>query len=330
GPIPPSTPSTGSLVVILVDLVRRGLRAVVGVERLLDGAVDHEAASVEIDAALAEARQLGLAVGHQHERAPLGEQVVDHLVALLLELAVAHRERLVDQQDRVGQPRDQRERQPDPHPGGVVADRGVDRVDHLLAGEGDDLVELVADLLLAQPVQRGDEVDVLPPREVAGEPGRQLDQGRHLAADHHLALVGLEHTGHEPQQGALARAVAADDAHRLPGVDPEGHVAQRPERLLLDPPAVAAEGVDEHLPEAEVATPVADELDAEIADLDDRLGHYSSLSTAGSRRRNNSHPATRVTTLPVTHVRSSPVDGKTCGNQAEWWSSTMPTSGFAS
>jgi hypothetical protein len=40
--MPPSTPSGGSVVIVLVDLVAGGVGAVVGVERLLDGAVHHQ------------------------------------------------------------------------------------------------------------------------------------------------------------------------------------------------------------------------------------------------------------------------------------------------
>src|SRR5690606_20613872 len=104
GPMPPSTPSMGgaaSSVVILVDLVVGFVGAVVGVERLLDGAVHHESTAVEVQAAFAEPGQLGLAMGDQHQGAPLRQEVVDDLVALLLELPVPDRERLIHQQDRM-------------------------------------------------------------------------------------------------------------------------------------------------------------------------------------------------------------------------------------
>ena len=72
-------------------------------------------------------------------RPPLGH--VAHLAeALLLELGVADRQHLVDDQDFRLQVRGHGERQPHVHAAGIVLDR---RVEELLdLGEGDDLVEL--------------------------------------------------------------------------------------------------------------------------------------------------------------------------------------------
>ena len=75
---------------------------------------------------------------------PLLRHVVHLAEALLLELRVAHRQHLVDDQDLGLEVRGHRERQPHVHAARVVLHR---RVDELLdLGERDDLVELPVDL----------------------------------------------------------------------------------------------------------------------------------------------------------------------------------------
>ena len=78
---------------------------------------------------------------------PGGAKVVELLEALALELGVADGEHLVDEQD-VGIDVD-RDREPEPHVHArrVVLHRRVDEV--LEAGEVDDLVEALVELLLA-------------------------------------------------------------------------------------------------------------------------------------------------------------------------------------
>ena len=44
--------------------------------------------------------------------------------------------------------------------------------------------------------------------------------------DHHLALVGLQLPGENPEEGGLPRAVSAQQAHPLAGLDLEGHAVQ--------------------------------------------------------------------------------------------------------
>src|SRR5690606_8127410 len=164
---------------------------------------------------------------------------------------------------------------------------------------------------------------VLPAGQVAGEPGRELDQRRHPAAHRHRALVRLQHPGDQLQQRALAGAVLADHPDGLAGLDVEREVAKRPERLLAYLPPVPAEGVDDLVPQSQVAAPVADELHPEVSHLDDRLdrrrvAHHSSLSTADSSRRNTNHPAPSVTRTPTRQLTSSPGEGNSPGNQTAW------------
>src|SRR5262249_15597915 len=149
----------------------------------------------------------------------------------------------------------------------------------------------------ADAVQRPDDLDVLPAGELPGESGRQLQQGRDPGPGGDRALVRDEYAGDELQQGGLAGAVAADHADRLAGLDPEGGVAQRPDLVRPRPPPAA---LHEQVPQLEVAPPRGEEPDADAVCLDD--GHYSSFSTAGSRRVNTSAPTTRNSKLPTAAV----------------------------
>ena len=133
--------------------------------------------------------------------------------ALALELLVADRDDLVDDEDLGADVH--RDREAEPH---VHADR-VDlhrRVDELLdSGEVDDLVELAVDLLAGHAEDRGVQVDVLPAREVRVEPRAQLQQRRDAAGDLHPALVGPVDPGDAAQERRLARSVVADErVHR--------------------------------------------------------------------------------------------------------------------
>jgi hypothetical protein len=71
----------------------------------------------------------------------------------------------------------------------------------------------------------------------------ELDEGRQAAGDPDLAGVGAVDARQQLQQGALARAVAADDAEELALADLEGDPAQRPQVAEV----AAGEGVDDPL-----------------------------------------------------------------------------------
>ena len=172
-------------------------------------------------------------VRHDDDRASLGAEVGEPLVAPPLELLVADGQHLVDEQD-VGVDVDgHREAEAHVHPRRVVLHRGVDEA--LEPGELDDVVEAPVELGLGEPEDRAVEVDVLPPGQLGVEAGAELEQRRHLAARAAAALVGLEDPGQALQQRALARAVGADEAVRDALGDLERDVAQRPELLVAGP-----------------------------------------------------------------------------------------------
>ena len=103
------------------------------------------------------------------------------------------------------------EGEPHVHPAGVALDRRVE--EPLDLGEGDDLVELAADLAPAHAEDGAVEEDVLPAGELRVEAGADLEQrcrpGPSISA---RPAVGSVIRGQDLEQGALAGAVAADDA----------------------------------------------------------------------------------------------------------------------
>ena len=68
----------------------------------------------------------------------------------------------------------------------------------------------------------------------------QLQQGRNTPPHCELSLGQRRQAGDNPQQGALAGAVGADDPHALAAADGEGHISEGPE--LLPGPAGLQEG----------------------------------------------------------------------------------------
>ena len=100
--------------------------------------------------------------------------------ALPLELGVADRQHLVDEQDLRLEVGGDREGEPHVHPARVALDR---RVDELLdLGELDDLVEPRRDLASAHAEDRAVEEDVLAPGQLGVEAGADLEQAADAAA----------------------------------------------------------------------------------------------------------------------------------------------------
>ena len=109
-------------------------------------------------------------------------------------------------------------------------------------GEGHDLVEALADLGAAQAVDRPVQEDVLATREVGVEARAELEQRADPPADGDAAARRLDDPGDDAQQGRLAGAVAADEAHGLARRDRERHITQR-----LDVVAAGAAPLDEEV-----------------------------------------------------------------------------------
>jgi hypothetical protein len=98
-------------------------------------------------------------------------------------------------------------------------------------GEGDDLVELAADLRAWHAEDRAIQVDVLAAGQLGMEPGAHLEQGGDPAADENRAARRFGDAGQHLQQCALSRSVPTHDTHHFPAAYAEGNVLQGPEVL---------------------------------------------------------------------------------------------------
>ena len=124
----------------------------------------------------------------EHHRPPGVRELLHPPEAPPLELRVAHREHLVDEQDlRLEVGRDG-EREPDVHAARVALDRCVDEPLH--AGELDDVVEALLDLPALHPEDRPVQVDVLASCELLVEARPDLEQAADATADLGPSLVG--------------------------------------------------------------------------------------------------------------------------------------------
>jgi hypothetical protein len=89
------------------------------------------------------------------------------------------------------------------------------------------------DLRAAHAQNRAVEEDVLAAGQLGVEAGAYLQQRADPAADPAPAAGGLGDAREDLEQGALARAVAADDPHHLAALDLERDVFQRPQVVRM-------------------------------------------------------------------------------------------------
>ena len=123
----------------------------------------------------------GLRVVRDEEDRPAAAlELGDLAEALALELLVADREHLVEQQDVGLDVRGDGEAEAHVHPGGVGPHGQVDEL--LELGERDDLVHHLADARAREAVDRAVQEDVLAAGEVGVEAGAELEQRRDAAA----------------------------------------------------------------------------------------------------------------------------------------------------
>ncbi len=216
-------------------------------------------------------------------------------LALLPEDLVAGGQDLVEEQD-VGVHRGgDGETEACPHPGGVGLDRGVDELADV--GVLDDRLRPAAHLAVVDPQEGAGQEDVVAAAQGLVEAGAQGQQARHVTADLDHALGRGEDPGQGLEEGALARAVRADDRERLAVDQPEGDVLERPERpFATGPLGHRRQGLAERvlLGQAQVVA------DPEVADVDRRRepvtplvgaagcrAHQRTFAKAGSTRLKN-------------------------------------------
>ncbi len=182
------------------------------------------------------------------------------------------------------------------HAARIPFHRRVDELGDL--GEGDDLVELAADLGAAHAEDGAVEEDVLAARELGMEAGADLEQRGDAAAQAGAAGGGLGDAGKDLEERGLARAVAADDADDLAGRDIERDVAEGPELGLVrrGPAAEAVLEPGEFLAQGSGADAAEMVALGEVADLDDGAAHTTSMKFF-STRWNTSTPLTKANSV---------------------------------
>ena len=169
-----------------------------------------DAAVVDPQRLVAEALDQTERVRHEQDCLPAAPELGELVEALVGESLVADREHLVHEQhvgidvNRHGEP------EPHVHAGRVRLHRRVDELAQL--GELDDLVEALLDLALGQPEHDAVDEHVLAAGDFRVKAGAELDERRDAALDRDGAARRLRDAGHQLQCGALAGAVAADDA----------------------------------------------------------------------------------------------------------------------
>jgi hypothetical protein len=155
------------------------------------------------------------------ERHPYQAQAtIAHLAqALLLKLGIPNRQDFIHHQDLRIQMSSDGKGQADVHAAGVALDGGIDEL--LDFGKSDDLVELAAHFVFAHAHDGAVEVDVLAAGELGVKAGADFEQAGDAAFDLDLAGSGGGDARQDLEQGALARAVAADDAEHFALLDLE-------------------------------------------------------------------------------------------------------------
>lgn len=152
------------------------------------------------------------------------DEVLDALLAFLLEENIADGERLVDDEDvGLGDGGDG-ERDARDHAGGKVLHGHVYEIGQL--GKLHNLLEVRVDELLGVSEQGAVEGDVLARGELEVKTRAKLDQGRDVASHDALALAGFEYAGDDLEHGGLARTVGANQADDLAGLHLEGDVLE--------------------------------------------------------------------------------------------------------
>ena len=179
---------------------------------------------LQYDAAFADVLDQFQIVADDHQRLTGSAQFLHLGDALALEGLVADRQHLVHQEQIGVGVHGDRERQPHVHAGGVELDLGVDEL--LDAAEGDDGIETLVHLLLAQAEDGPVQVDVLTTGEVRMHAGAHLDQPGDPAADTDTAAIREHHTADQFESGRLSGAVEAKQRDRLALGDRERDVVE--------------------------------------------------------------------------------------------------------
>ena len=193
-----------------------------------------------------------------------------------------------------------REPEPHVHARRVVPDRLVDEA--VQFGEAHDVVEASADVTRGEAQDGAVQVDVLATGQFRVEAGTQLEERREATVDFRCALVGSEDSGQHLQQGALARAVAADDPERGAVRDLQVQAPECPEFLVADPVPGQDGGLQRPVPVVRETELLSQPVQG------DGVGRCRSHAQTSSAMRGSSRLNTRkpmASTMPVAATMAS-------------------------
>jgi hypothetical protein len=213
---------------------------------LVHGAVEGHAPRAQHHHPVAQLAHSGHVVAHEQDGPPATGHPAHAVQALALEVRVAHGQHLVHEQDFRFQVRGHGKGQAHVHARGVALDRRVHET--LQLGESHDGLEALGHLAAGHAQDGAVQEDVLAAGEVGVEARADLEHAGHAPAQQGPALGGRGDARQNLEQGGLARAVLADDAHDLPGGHLEAHVAQGPEMVLGGVRAVGQDGFGPRAP----------------------------------------------------------------------------------
>ena len=147
---------------------------------------------------------------HEQQGGPRFLELADAFEAFVLEVGIANRQGLIDDEDVGTQRRGDAEGQTHLHAAGVHADGLIDVVADF--GKGFNLGHEAVHVLRRISQQLAGHHGILATSEIRMEAHAQFEQGSHPAVNAHRAGGGLYGAGDELEQGALSCPVDPDDA----------------------------------------------------------------------------------------------------------------------
>ena len=235
-----------------------------------------------------------LIVAHNQQRRALSLESPNPLKALVLEIGITHRQRLIHNQHIRSACRCHAESQPHLHAAAVHPHRLVHVVANL--GKSFDRRHQHRDVVQVIAQQLARHHHILPAGEVRVKTDTKLQQGSHPTRDADAAGRRLCGAGDHLQKRALARAVQTDHPHRLARPHGKADVLQNPVLLV---PALASGAQP-----LQQARPACRVLFKGLADMADNNSPHQSSSTMSPECLRNS-------CMPTTHNTSANTPGYT-------------------
>lgn len=200
-------------------------------------AVEADLAVVDPDDAVTETPDLIELMGDEDDGAALASNLAHFAEAFFLEVYIAHRQDLINEENFWFEVGGDGKGQADVHAGGVVLDGSVDKFFEF--GEGDDFVEFAGDVAFAHAEDGAGEEGVFAAGQLGVEAGADFEKAADAAVDFGEAGRGLRDAREDFEQGGFTGAVAADEAEDFAFANVKGDLFEGPEGFVF----LAAEGL---------------------------------------------------------------------------------------